>query len=81
MQKNNMLTGSSEELLKVMQSADNQLRGMAGDIPFNYRQATPAEMRERMASLTPDRLQGMIARYGYEKVNNLMRKYGGQYGR
>jgi len=71
--KDNLLTKSSEGVLKIIKSADKQMKGMAGDMPFNYRKATPEEMKARRASLTPERLQALVLKYGHKEVNEFLK--------
>jgi len=72
-----MLTQSAIEIQNRMMSANKQLKEMTGDLPFNYRKATPGEIKARVASLTPEILVKLIEKDGRSSVNELLKQYGG----
>ena len=78
--KHSVMTEALLRASQMLQNTDNKLKEM-GNMPYGMVKATPKEQREMFENLTPEQLQELVMKHGYDAVNDYLKRFmGGQNG-
>ena len=78
--KHSVMTEALLRASQMLQNTDNKLKEM-GKMPYGMVRATPKEQKQAFENLTPEQLQGLIMKHGYDEVNDYLKHFmGGQNG-
>jgi len=71
----NPMTEAMDRATKMATAADTKLK-VWGEEAYGMKQATEAQLRERFQNIKADEIVHLVAKFGQEEVNKMLRKYG-----
>ena len=71
----NPMTEAMDRATKMATAADAKLK-VWGEEAYGMKQATEAQLRERFQNIKADEIVHLVAKFGQEEVNKMLRKYG-----